>query len=118
MAAPDHIKRVLEFSSARVFDIRDANFFTGDAPMDEVTLSASPLIKLRKTGGTTGHREQGRRYIHYQLQIPAMDILYSIYILPSADNAGTNQAALARAIRWFIAHYEGGSTYSRDEPAV
>ena len=81
-------------------------------------LSASPLIRVRKTGGTTGHREEGKNYISYELLIPSQDIRYSIYITPSADDPAVNQKALARAIRWFICHFNGGSTFTRDEPAV
>ena len=118
MAAPEHIKALLDFAAVRVSEMRDGNFFIEDSRLGPVNLSTSPHIQLTKTGGTTGHREQGGNYISYTLQIPSVKINYSIYVTRSSGDPAVNQRAVVRAIRWFIANYNGGSVFTRDEAAT
>ncbi|KAI1783321.1 hypothetical protein LXA43DRAFT_1102685 [Ganoderma leucocontextum] len=118
MAAPEHVEKSLDLAAARVLEMRDKTFFIEDTATETIHLSTTPDIQLKKTGGTTGHREQGDNYISYLLRIPELGIRYSIYILPSTDDPAINQKALARAIRWFISHYGGGAVVIRDEPAT
>ncbi|KAM5540088.1 hypothetical protein V8D89_006228 [Ganoderma adspersum] len=114
---PAHIKSWLELAAEQVLQLRDEGVFIGDKPMSDITLSASPDILLTKTGGTTGHREQGGNYLSYRLQIPDADIRYSIYVKDATTNVATNRNALARAIVWFIPNYGDGTVISRDERA-
>ncbi|KAM5541239.1 hypothetical protein V8D89_005168 [Ganoderma adspersum] len=115
---PQEVKYWLEFTAAQVLTLTDARYFIGDVLMAPVTFSANPHIVLRKTGGTTRHRQQGTDYVHYELRIQVLGIKYSIYVNPASGDPVANRQALARGIRWFIDNYNGGSTFTRDEPAV
>lgn len=115
---PQAVKYWLEFTAAQVLTMTDARYFIGDVPMEPVTFSADPPVVLRKTGGTTRHRQQGTNYVHYELRIPTLGIKYSIYVNPASGDPVANRQALATGIRWFIYNYNGGSTFTRDEPAV
>ncbi len=119
MDAPPPVKELLEYAASQVLRVTNQNLFVEDAPMGPVDLSIDPIIRLTKTGGTTGHQQQGGNYISYTLEIPSLRRAgYSIYVTRAAKDPAINQQALARAILWFISHYFNGSMYTRDEPAT
>ena len=109
-------KRLLEFAASQVLRLTDANLFIKDEAMDPVVFSADPVVRIKKTGGTTKHRQQGGNYISYALEIPSVNRRgYSMYVTRASTNPAVNQQALARAIRWFITHYHNATTFTRDE---
>ena len=113
---PDSVKSALELAATKVLQLSNEALFIGDRPVAEMTLSVTPKILLRKTGGTTGHRERGENYFYYRLSIPDVKIRYSIYVKNPTDILAKNRRALARAIMWFIGNYGKGTVVSRDEP--
>ncbi|PIL34807.1 hypothetical protein GSI_02594 [Ganoderma sinense ZZ0214-1] len=117
-ATPD-ARRLLELAVRGVLRQTDPNLFIQDNPMDAVDLSDDPVIKLKKTGGTTRHRRQANNYISYTLNIPSLtDRGYSIYVTRVSTNPAVNREALARAIQWFVVNYYNATTYMHDEPAT
>ncbi|PIL34809.1 hypothetical protein GSI_02596 [Ganoderma sinense ZZ0214-1] len=116
--APPNVKAALELAASLVMQQRDANLFINDNQLPSVQISANPVIRLQKTGGTTSHREQGRNYLHYNLSIPSVEVEYSIYVARASTRAEVNRETLARAIAYFIYNYDNGSTFTHEEAAT
>ncbi|PIL34800.1 hypothetical protein GSI_02587 [Ganoderma sinense ZZ0214-1] len=117
--APEGARALLELAARQVLQQRDPDLFMKGGAMDPVELSADPLVVLKKTGGTTGHQQEGEDYIHYTLEIPALTArTFSLYVTRVSVDPVANRAALSRAIVWFIYNYYQASTFTRDEPAT
>ena len=113
------IANILEYAARQALAVQDITYFIGDKPMDSNELSPSPQLsmRLKKTGGTTGHQQQGINYLHYTLRIPTIRLDYSFYVRPAAADPVKNRNAVAANIRYLINNYYEGSIMSHEEPA-